>query len=130
MLLTGISAESPLSIWDNLKYPQDKMCCVELVATLSLRFRNAQILREWESLRLVKIQFHVEWRPSAHIAMQRSYIRVWTRERKLLIVICGNSRSNSNFDNLINSDKRNVHKLFRIFLYFLRILYIDLLSYL
>jgi len=28
MLLTGISMGSPLSIWDNLGYPQDKVCCV------------------------------------------------------------------------------------------------------
>jgi len=26
MLLTGISVGSPLSIWDNLRYPQDKVC--------------------------------------------------------------------------------------------------------
>jgi len=29
MLLTGIPVGSPLSIWDNLRYPQDKICCVE-----------------------------------------------------------------------------------------------------
>jgi len=28
MLLSGISVGSPLSIWNNLSYPQDKMCCV------------------------------------------------------------------------------------------------------
>jgi len=28
MLLSGICVGSPLSIWDNLGYPQDKVCCV------------------------------------------------------------------------------------------------------
>jgi len=26
----GIFVESPLLIWDNLRYPQDKVCCVGL----------------------------------------------------------------------------------------------------
>jgi len=38
MLLTGISVGSPLSIWDNLRYLQDKVCCVgiELFVSYSL----------------------------------------------------------------------------------------------
>jgi len=31
MLFTGISVESSLSIWNNLRYPQDKVCCVGIV---------------------------------------------------------------------------------------------------
>jgi len=34
-------------------------------------------------------------------------------------IVCGNSRSNSNFDNLINSDRRNVHNIYINFLEYL-----------
>jgi len=39
MLLTGISVRSlPLSIWDNLRYPKDKVLCGQLTHDLDVHF--------------------------------------------------------------------------------------------